>query len=82
MPSKGFIWGDSRMGYAVKQQKVYNKYSKKWDVFWAAQIWSEGKLVRQDGGFKTFAEAKAWCMHRKNQHYKNMTPLQARKAYL
>jgi len=82
MPSKGFIWGDSRLGYAVKEHKVYNRYSKKWDKEYDALIYLGGKLVRTDSGHKTFDQAKEWCTIRQHQHYKNMTPAQARAAYL
>jgi hypothetical protein len=82
MPSKGFIWGDSRLGYAIKENKEYNRYTKKWDKTYEGQIWLGGKKVRTETGFKAYAEARLWCHRRQAQHYKNMTPAQARAAYL
>ena len=79
--SKGFVWGDTRLGYAVKSVKIYNKYTKKWDTEYNAEVWTDRKLVRTDT-FNTFDKAHRWCLQRAKAHYKGMTPLQARKAYL
>ena len=48
MASAVFVWGDRRMGYAIKEGKMYDRVGKRWVKSYEAQIYSKGRRVRSD----------------------------------